>query len=115
MERFKIVSVLVWWLIMSGAAVAQPTTGKLSVTVTDVNDARVVGAQVVIEGDRETRTVTTGPNGTTDPLELPSGIYRIKVSQQWFFTHHRAAFRIRPSIETSVSVQLSVRPTHFDG
>jgi len=113
MERFKIISVLAWWLMMSGAALTQQPTSKFTVMVMDINDARVVGARVVIEGNRETRTVTTGIAGTTYPLELPPGIYRIEVSQPGFCRNRRAAFRIRPSIETSVSLQLIVCPTHL--
>jgi carboxypeptidase family protein/TonB-dependent receptor-like protein len=61
-------------------------TGAVSVTVTDSSGSVIVGAQIKVtsESSGETRSVTTGANGTfTVPLLLP-GAYRVEVSQTGF-------------------------------
>src|SRR5262245_4805394 len=83
----------------------------LNLRVTDVTDAVVVGATVTIKGEKETRDFFTGIDGVK--LGLPSGIYRMNVRQPGF-CRHEADFRIQPSIEKFITIQLVVCPSHGD-
>ena len=68
-------------LCLSGIAAAQTVTGTIKGTVTDVNDAIVVGASVEIV-NTETglqRSLTTNEDGTFIATFLPLGRYRVAV------------------------------------
>jgi len=74
-------------------------TGQLSGTVVDINEARVSGATVTVEGEGVTRTVATAEDGTYK-TELPVGTYRIKATRTGFCPARRAPFRAVSSTST---------------
>lgn len=90
------------------SATAQ-TTGQVRGTVVDVNDARVAGATITVEGEGATRAVTTAEDGTYR-IELPTGIYRIRVNSRGFCPARRAPFRVQPSTDVMLNFILTACP-----
>lgn len=104
-------------LLMSSIALASeykqssPTAqvGRLVGTVTDMNDARVPQAKVIIDGAGTTLTVSTEEDGTYQS-ELPPGTYRIRVESLGFCPVRRASFRMQPSTTTLLNFTLIACP-----
>jgi hypothetical protein len=84
-------------------------TGQLRGTVVDTNDARIAGATVTVEGEGVTLAVMTADDGTYK-IELPSGIYRIRVNSTGFCPARRAPFRMQPSNTIMLNFNLKVCP-----
>ncbi|MGH9928100.1 MAG: carboxypeptidase regulatory-like domain-containing protein [Pyrinomonadaceae bacterium] len=82
-------------------------TGELSGTVVDMNEARVSGATVTIEGEALTRAIATAEDGTYK-IELPVGTYRIKAARTGFCPARRAPFRALSS--TSIILNFTLIP-----
>lgn len=90
----------------------QPT-GRLIGTVADINKARVARAAVVVEGEGATRTAMTSEDGTYQ-IELPTGVYRIKVESIGFCPARRAAFRVQQSTTARFNFTLVPCPISND-
>lgn len=75
----------------SGQSFTSKQTVQLSGTVVDMNESRVSGATVTVEGEGLTRGVATSEDGTYK-IELPVGTYRIKVTRPGFCPARRAPF-----------------------
>lgn len=75
-------------LTFSPAVLGQAVTGAIQGTVSDENDAAIVGAQVVAlnAGTGATRTATTDEQGRYNFPSLESGVYSIEVTRQGFTT-----------------------------
>jgi hypothetical protein len=71
-------------------------SAQLSGTVQDMNESRVSGATITVEGKGLTQTVATSEDGTYK-IELPVGTYRIKANRPGFCPAHRAPFRVLSS------------------
>ena len=82
-------------------------TGWLSGTVVDINEARVSGATITIEGEGLTRAIATAEDGTYR-IELPVATYRIKATGTGFCPARRAPFRARSS--TSMILNFALIP-----
>ena len=95
MNVLRVTLLLVAMNLFAAVVLGQPS-GKLAGTVSDLNEARVHGATVVVTIKGVTRTTTTNEEGAYE-LDLPSGIYRITVASIGFCPSRRASFRIKPS------------------
>lgn len=89
--------------------IGQPR-GHVSGTVTDITEARVSGATITIEGEGAKRTITAANDGTYE-VELPVGIYRIKVNSAGFCPARRAAFKVQSLTVATFGFTLVVCPT----
>ncbi|HXG82993.1 MAG TPA: carboxypeptidase regulatory-like domain-containing protein, partial [Pyrinomonadaceae bacterium] len=105
-------------LCLSSVAAAQTVTGTIKGTITDVNDAIVVGASVEIV-NTETglqRSLTTNEDGSYTATFLPLGRYRVTANQAGFGLVRRenvdvtlnqtiqADFRLDPSVSAEVTI-----------
>jgi hypothetical protein len=81
--------------------------GQVTGTVIDLNDARVAGANITVEGEGLTRTTVTAEDGTYR-LELPAGTFRIRVARTGFCPASRAPFRTVES--TSIIFNFTMIP-----
>lgn len=88
---------------------ATQTAGQVRGTVMDTNEAGVSGAKLVIEGGGKTYTTSTTEDGTYN-IELPPGIYRVKVSSMGFCPTRRAPFRLKSSARVALNFTLTVCP-----
>jgi hypothetical protein len=84
---------------------ATKAVGQLTGTVVDRNDARVVGATVIVESQGVTRSVTSAEDGTYK-AELPTGIYRIRVNSRGFCPSRRAPFHMQSSTVVTLNFTL---------
>lgn len=117
MRRIKIAQIAALLFAANAMALAAPyhrsstaqATGQVRGAVIDTNEARVSGATVTIEGEGTTRTVSTAEDGTYQ-IEMPTGIYRIRVNNRGFCPARRAAFRMQPSTSTTINFTLIVCP-----
>lgn len=113
--KIKIVLITVLLFVANAMAFAalhpqSPTpklTGQLSGTVVDMNNSRVSGATVTVEGEGLKRAVATAEDGTYK-IELPVGTYRIKTARTGFCPDRRAPFRALSS--TSIILNFTLIP-----
>ncbi len=109
---------LVCSLCLSSVAAAQTVTGTIKGTITDVNDAIVVGASVEIV-NTETglqRSLTTNEDGSFIATFLPLGRYRVAANQTGFGLVTRenvdvmlnsttqVDFKLDPSVRAEVTI-----------
>lgn len=83
--------------------------GYLTGVVLDTNNSAVAGATVTVERGEAKYLITTGQDGSFN-IQLPVGIYRIRAENPGFCLSRRAAFRLRPSITTTINLRLIVCP-----
>jgi hypothetical protein len=79
--------------------------GRLTGAVVDINEARMAGASVIITGGGVTRTINTDEEGMYR-IELPPGIYRLRVESTGFCPARRAAIYVRLSTVTTFNFSL---------
>ncbi|MDQ4123423.1 MAG: TonB-dependent receptor [Acidobacteriota bacterium] len=84
--------------LLSGAVLAQETTGSIVGMVQDINGAAVVGATVTIsdstKGNIVVRTATTGEDGTYSAPSLPISTYTVIVEAANFKRSQQTDVRI---------------------
>lgn len=87
--------------------------GHVYGTVMDTNDARITEARITIDGEGITRTVSTAEDGTYK-VNLPIGIYQIRVNRRGFCPSRRAPFRVQPSMRIMLNFVLTACPIAND-
>ncbi len=89
---------------------ATPSGGNIQVTVVDPNGVPVGSAVVIVERDGKLFTGSTPPSGTLTVGPLPSGIYKVTIQRQGFYTASVARANVTPGQTTTLDVHLqSVR------
>jgi Carboxypeptidase regulatory-like domain/TonB-dependent Receptor Plug Domain/TonB dependent receptor len=104
-------TVLPLLLLLSGCALAQETTGKITGTVTDASDAVVVNAKVTVTNIATglSKTVATDSSGTYQGISLPIGSYKVTATAPGFATTTVVAAKSLGINETlRVDVRLNV-------
>jgi hypothetical protein len=91
------------------ASSASPRTGKIKGVIFDVNKARVVNADVRVEGGDLKRRVMSDSEGRFE-VSLPPGNYQIIVKANGFQQFTSPALRIAPGKSQVLNVQLVVEP-----
>src|SRR6266481_6188311 len=88
-----------------------PSGGNIQVTVVDPNGVPVGSAVVIVERDgKQLFTGSTPPSGTLTVGPLPSGIYKVTIQRQGFYTASVARANVTPGQTTTLDVHLqSVR------
>ncbi|HXG68751.1 MAG TPA: carboxypeptidase-like regulatory domain-containing protein [Blastocatellia bacterium] len=95
--------------LAQSARKARPT-GQVYGVVTDLAEARIPRAEIIVENDRVKYTALTADDGTYR-LELPIGTYNISVKgERGFCPARRAPFRVEPESTTKFDFILSVCP-----
>ncbi len=72
-------------------------------TVMDFNEAVIPDAVIIFNGEQIKRQVTSDAAGKYT-IELPAGLYEISTNLISFSPFQRAAFRVRPNIDTMINV-----------
>lgn len=106
---FVLLAITMAFAEMSKQAPTASAPGYLAGMVLDTNNSAVAGATVTVEGGGAKHTITTGQDGSFN-VQLPDGIYRIRAESRGFCLSRRAAFRLRPSITTTINLRLIVCP-----
>ena len=84
-------------------------SGQVSGIVADITGARIVRAQVAIEGGGIRYDATTGEEGEYN-ISLKPGTYQIEVARFGFCTARRAPFRLEPQATANFDFMLLVCP-----
>lgn len=96
-------------LFLPNAAIAQTSTGEISITVTDTTSALVPGASVSIVGantNNLVRTLKTNSEGLAEAPLLPPGTYDLKVSSTGFKTTSRMGILVNVGQTADVRIEL---------
>jgi len=119
MNRIKFLSALaglvVLGLSLSAASsplrVASPqsSTGRIMGTLLDVNDARVVGAKIKVEGGRFKWEGESDEAGDFT-ADVPAGRYRIYVRANGFRSFESAFLTVKSDVTEMVNIHLEVQP-----
>ncbi len=104
---FTSVAILIFTLIIN---VSAQTTGGLSGTVKDPNDALIQGATVTIKNNATnlTRTVVTNDEGRWTVTNLPVGSYSASYEKDGFKKAASASVDVEASVVRSIDVTLDV-------
>ncbi|MFP5230939.1 MAG: carboxypeptidase regulatory-like domain-containing protein, partial [Acidobacteriota bacterium] len=100
------VTLLLFWF---RPAMAQTSTGEISITVTDTTAAVVPGAKVAITGastNNRVRTLQTNGAGLAQAPLLPPGTYNVTVSATGFKTISRVGILVNVGQTADVRIQL---------
>ena len=98
-------------LSSSANLVAQVVTGSISGVVSDTNGASVPGAKVTAISDAligGTRVIETGSNGNYQFLELPPGIYNVRVEMQGFKSYLGTGIQLTSAVQVTVNAKLEI-------
>jgi hypothetical protein len=86
---------------------APPTQGKLTGIVLDPAKVYVRGATVTVKGRRVRRELYSADDGSYS-IELPSGIYNVRIAHMGFYPVRRRV-RVQSNGVTTLEVALRVR------
>ncbi|HEX6622854.1 MAG TPA: carboxypeptidase-like regulatory domain-containing protein [Pyrinomonadaceae bacterium] len=81
--------------------------GKIKGVVLDKNDARVAGARVGISNAKSRRAVASNEEGEFE-VELPAGVYRVRVKANGFRAFVLWPFEVKPGVTETIDVHLEV-------
>ena len=103
-------SLLALVLFNGPTAVAQTATGSIAGTVTDSTDAAIAGAKVILTNTstNESRDAITNSTGYYSFQVLPSGQYRLVVSQSGFRQFTQNNVRLDVGISFAINVRLQI-------
>jgi hypothetical protein len=93
------------------AALAQgdiQTRGSIRGSVTDPNDAAVVGANITVTGQTGERTATTNDQGVYEVANLTPGVYSVRIEQTGFKTANAANQTVFVGKATTVNAKLEI-------
>lgn len=98
----KIITLLI---IIAATSFIFPQTGKISGNVLDENKQPVIGANVIIQGT--TLGASVGLDGSYYILNIPSGVYILKISAVGYTTNKIENVEVRPGLTTRINVELT--------
>jgi len=109
----SVLTLLLAFLMLPGAALAQVETGQIAGTVTDPQGAVISGASVTVSGKDTgvTRSVKTTGDGTYNITNLQPGTYEVKVEGAGFGTKTvpaQVSVGTRTTVDTTLDVGGSV-------
>ena len=119
MNRMKFLSAVTYLVILglspsvssSGLTSSSPggATGRIMGTLLDVNDARVVGAKIKVEGASFYWEGKSDDAGDFT-VEVPAGTYRIYVRANGFRPFESALLQAKSDVTEMVNIHLEVQP-----
>ena len=86
---------------------AQKTNGKIQGVLLDINDARIVGARVIIENGKLKRELTSADEGNFE-IELPAGSYQIRVEANGFRKFELSPFKVKAGVTEMINIHMEV-------
>ena len=95
------------FLAIANAATPKDHLGKVKGVITDVYKARVVNAQVTLEGDKSRRRLVTNAEGEFEAA-LPPGKYLITVDADGFRPYVSPEFEVKPGKAQKLDIELHV-------
>ena len=85
----------------------QKTDGKIQGVLLDINDARIVGAKIIIEGAQLKRELKSGDEGNFE-IQLPAGSYQIRVEANGFRKFELSPFKVKASVTEMINIHMEV-------
>jgi hypothetical protein len=85
----------------------QKTNGKIQGAVLDINDARIVGARIIIDSGEFKRELISGSEGEFE-LQLPAGSYLIKAEANGFRKFQLSPFKVKASVTEMINIHMEV-------
>jgi len=101
---------IVLFLVMGSAALAQISSSSLQGTVTDPSGSAINGASVSISSSESKleRTMVTGGQGEYKFVALPPGIYTLTVTARGFTRYQQTGLQLLVNTPATANVQLKV-------
>jgi len=94
-------------LAVAATAGAQAFTGRIDVTIEDMSGARVPGVTVAVSGPEE-QTQIADVEGQAHFLNLPVGIYTVKLTLAGFAPHTDSRVEVTSNASTALDVRMEV-------
>ncbi|HKE55984.1 MAG TPA: carboxypeptidase-like regulatory domain-containing protein [Pyrinomonadaceae bacterium] len=94
--------------ISTGAKAQRGQASSIQGTVEDTNNARIVGARVMLESAHLRREVETNDQGNFQ-VELPPDDYRISVEKAGFKRFVLSSFRTQNASQHNLTIRLKVK------
>ena len=85
----------------------QKSVGKIQGVLLDINDARIVGAKITIEGGQFKRELRSGNEGDFE-TQLPAGSYQISVEANGFRRFELSPFKVKPNVTEMINIHMEV-------
>jgi hypothetical protein len=97
----RIITVLVLFVSLSGLTRGQTSTGSISGTITDQNQALITGAVVTVRNIETgfTRSGTTNSDGDYSFLDLPIGSYELAIEAPTFPKYVQLGIQLSSSVQ----------------
>ena len=102
-----VLTILAGFLAMANAGTSKDHWGKVKGVITDVHKARVVNAQVTLEGDKSRRRLVTNAEGEFEVV-LPPGKYLVTVDADGFRLFVSPEFDVKPDKTQKLNIELQV-------
>ena len=87
--------------------VSSQETGKIQGVVLDVNDARIMGAAIVIENGGIKRELKSSSEGDFE-TRLPAGTYQISVKANGFRKFELSPFKVKANVTEMINIHMEV-------
>ena len=85
----------------------QKSTGKIQGVLLDINDARIAGAKITIEGGQLKRELRSGDEGDFE-IQLPTGSYQITVVANGFRKFEISPFKVKANVTEIINIHMEV-------
>ena len=100
--------ILAGLLAMANAATPKDHLGKVKGVISDVHKARVMNAQITLEGDKSRRRLVTNDAGEFE-VALPPGKYLVTVDADGFRLFVSPEFEVKPDKTQKLNIELHVK------
>jgi hypothetical protein len=91
----------------TSAAAPKGRLGRVKGVITDTNNARIVTARILLDGDRVHRRLLTNAEGEFD-VSLPPGKYLLTVDAPGFHDYVSPAFEVKSGKTQTLNIELHV-------
>ena len=95
-------------MAIANAAPPKDHLGKIKGVITDVHKARVMNAQVILEGDKSRRRLVTNDKGEFE-VALPPGKYLVTVDADGFRLFVSPEFEVKADKTRKLNIELHVK------
>jgi hypothetical protein len=86
---------------------SQNNNGKIQGVLLDINDARIVGARIIIESGQFKRQLRSGNEGDFE-IQVPAGTYQIKVEANGFRKFELSPFKVKANVTEMINIHMEV-------
>ena len=95
------------FLAVSGAPLTKQRLGRIKGSIRDINQARVLGAEVIVDGPEIHRRLFTDEYGEFE-IAVPPGTYRIAIESNGFHRFRSEDIEVKRGKTQTMKIQLKV-------